>query len=81
MTTETPAKQINWSAVLTAIGAVASYLASHLGAGSFSWENLHALIWPAVGVAIAAYKGTAKGSLSVGSRKPKPSQPVNDEGM
>ena len=70
MTTEqTLGKRINWSAVMTAIGAGLAVIGSNLGTGIDSWGDWQHILWGAMLAAIAAYKGTAKGSLG---RKPKP---------
>ena len=68
MTTEqTRSKRINWSAVMTAIGAVAAHLAAiNFATTGIDWQHL---LWSCAGIAIAAYKGTARGSLA---KKPKP---------
>ena len=83
MTTEQPPKQINWSAVMSAAGAAIAALlaATHgkVGAGilDLNWAVVGPAMWAA---AVAAYKGTARGSLSV-KRKPQPALPANDEGI
>lgn len=72
MTTEqTLSKRINWSAVMTAIGAGVSTLmgiihGTDAGLSGVQWETAIPLIFAAV---VAAYKGTARGSLA---KKPKP---------
>ena len=77
MTTDQKPKQINWSAVLTAAGAVIG--AIHLKDWT-DWDSWLQDVPVLIGIFVAAYKGTAKGSLSV-KRKPQPAQPINDEGM
>lgn len=71
---QTLGQRINWSAVMTAIGAgistfSAGLTALHAAGGEVSFDSWQHLIWGAIMAAVASYKGTAKGSLG---KKPKP---------